>query len=139
MKTYRVKLEEELTLGIENVRPESTLFYNRSGVIRENSAKIVPTGINEITSDGTGVIFHILGANPTEENKYVSTKADWIGFDTSVNVEKTNTFHLEHHYKKDDECARMVALRCYCGAFEEVKTLDETVRGDKGYGSTGFK
>lgn len=139
MSTYKITLENDLTLGIRNIRPESTLYHNNTSTLSANTKTKVHTGIHNISSEDKNVIFHVLGNNPSESNDYVETVGQFVGLNQPVSVNKINHFHIEKAFKKDDECGKMVALKCFTGGFEIAEKLDDTVRGTNGYGSTGLK
>lgn len=154
--TFKVLKKNELTLGMKNIRPYSDLYHDSTGILAPKTREAVNTGILEIVLENvsdetttapkidtaslsTSVVFHILGNNPTEENKYIETHSKFVGLNTPIDVEQTNHFHLEHKYTKDEMFGHIVGFKCFSGEFENVESLDDTVRGKGGLGSTGTK
>ena len=134
---YIVRIENELTLGLRGIRPESTLYCNNSGFIPGNSKKYIHTGISSISSEDKNVVFYVLGVNPTLENNLVETVPSFIGLDSEIKVMQINHSHIFKNYSKDDDLAKMVAIKTYTGILEKCDNLDDTMRGTKGFGSTG--
>lgn len=44
----------------------------------------------------------------------------------------------DYHVKKGDRVAQMVIEKIYMGELDVVETLDDTARGQNGFGSTGY-
>ncbi|KAL6121459.1 hypothetical protein NUSPORA_01615 [Nucleospora cyclopteri] len=135
--TLKVEKEGDLTLGISNYRPTMILYADKSEKILERQTVTVKTGIKKITSESGGIIFHILGEAPTESNHYIETTSSFVGLNEEITVDKTNHHHCEYNLNKDDDISKMVGLRCFTGEFVAVDSLEETNRGEKGFGSTG--
>ena len=55
----------------------------------------------------------------------------------SIVVKLYNHTHDPYHFKAGDKIAQLVILPCVLPPLELVDSLDETDRGDKGFGSTG--
>ena len=136
---YQVFLENHLSLGIKNTRPYSHLYYNNSGSIQANSSSVISTGIEKIVSEDKNAIFLIMGESPDETNGYVETKPQIVGQDEKITVQQINHFHVDKIYKKDDFLGKIIALSCFTGDFEIVDSINDTLRGMNGYGSTGLK
>ena len=62
--------------------------------------------------------------------------ADYRG---EVGVELVNLSREDFVVQPGDRIAQMIIAKCEQGEFEEVTVLDETERGDGGYGHTGTK
>ncbi len=85
--------------------------------IRPRSGLAIKNGITCLNSPGT-------------------IDADYRG---EVGVELVNLSREDFVVQPGDRIAQMIIAKCEQGEFEEVTVLDETERGDGGYGHTGTK
>lgn len=59
------------------------------------------------------------------------------GYTGSVAVKLFNRGSEPYHFKAGEKIAQMVIVPCFTGELKEVEKLEETERGDGGFGSTG--
>ena len=59
------------------------------------------------------------------------------GYTGAVKVRIVNLGHSPYQFHKGDKIAQLVLIPCLTPTFEEVEELEETERGNGGFGSTG--
>jgi deoxyuridine 5'-triphosphate nucleotidohydrolase len=59
------------------------------------------------------------------------------GYTGSIKVKLYNLGNEDYTVKKGDKIAQLIIQPCVAPELEEVEDLDDTPRGDKGFGSTG--
>lgn len=59
------------------------------------------------------------------------------GYTGSIKVNLVNLGKREAFFRKGDKIAQMVIIPCKCWNLELVNELDDTERGNNGFGSTG--
>lgn len=112
------------------------LFANEDGYIRANSYRTFDTGTHMAIPEGfvglirsrSGLMVnHGLTTDGTIDSHYVG----------SIRVCLFNKGGSRYEVKKGDKIAQIVITPCVHPHLELVDSLDETDRGDAGFGSTG--
>ena len=109
--------------------------------IAPGETKLVPTGLSMAIPQGYGGFIFARSGLATKRglapaNKVGVIDADYRG---EILVSLYNQSKETQIVEKGERIAQMVFLPCPQGTFTEVETLDETVRGKGGFGSTGRK
>ncbi len=109
--------------------------------IAPGETKLVPTGLSMAIPQGFGGFIFARSGLATKRglapaNKVGVIDADYRG---EILVALYNQGQETQTLEKGERIAQMVFLPCPQGTFQEVITLDETVRGEGGFGSTGRK
>ena len=103
--------------------------------------KLIPTGLGmEIPTGLVGLVFARSGISIKRglapANKVGVIDSDYRG---EIMVALYNQSNQEQTIEKGERIAQFVLVPYIQAEFEEVESLDETVRGDGGFGSTGTK
>ena len=112
------------------------LFSNEDGYIRANSFRVFDTGTHiEIPEGCVGLIRSRSGLMV---NHGITTDgtidAHYTG---SISICLFNNGGSKYEVKKGDKIAQMVIVKCEHPTLEQVDSLEETDRGNNGFGSTG--
>lgn len=115
--------------------------YTEERVYRKNTVSIstgiavqIPPGYVGLIQPRSGLAF-----------KYgIDTMAGVIDSDYTGEIKVLLTRHSDsfssyHGIKQGDRIAQLIVVPCYMRKLELVDSLEDTVRGDKGFGSTGEK
>lgn len=103
--------------------------------------KLIPTGLSmEIPTGLVGLIFARSGISIKRglapANKVGVIDSDYRG---EIMVALYNQSNENQKIEKNERIAQFVLVPYIQAEFEEVNSLDETVRGEGGFGSTGTK
>ena len=60
------------------------------------------------------------------------------GYTGAIRVKLYNNSGVPVRFKRGEKITQLVILPCFTPEVEQVDELDETERGDKGFGSTGY-
>lgn len=109
--------------------------------IAPGETKLVPTGLSMAIPQGFGGFIFARSGLATKRglapaNKVGVIDADYRG---EILVALYNQGQETQTLEKGERIAQMVFLPCPQGIFQEVDTLNETARGEGGFGSTGTK
>lgn len=110
-------------------------------VINPGETKLVPTGLAMEIPVGYGGFIYARSGLATKKglapaNKVGVIDADYRG---EVMVALYNQSNTEQKIEKNERIAQLVIAPFLKVDFKEVETLEETVRGTGGFGSTGTK
>ena len=109
--------------------------------IAPGETKLVPTGLSMAIPQGFGGFIFARSGLATKRglapaNKVGVIDADYRG---EILVALYNQGAEPQTLEKGERIAQMVFLPCPQGIFQEMDTLNETARGEGGFGSTGTK
>jgi len=105
-------------------------------VIPAKGYATIDTGIHvELPNGTTGFIKSKSGLN-TNHN-IVSEGVIDVGYTGSIRVKLYNHGHEPYFVHRGDNITQLVVFACYFPDVEIVEDLEETERGDQGFGSTG--
>lgn len=110
-------------------------------ILNPGETKLIPTGLSmEIPTGLVGLIFARSGISIKRglapANKVGVIDSDYRG---EIMVALYNQSNQEQIIEKSERIAQFVLVPYVQAEFEEVESLDETVRGNGGFGSTGTK
>lgn len=110
-------------------------------VLNPGETKLIPTGLSmEIPTGLVGLIFARSGISIKRglapANKVGVIDSDYRG---EIMVALYNQSNQEQIIEKSERIAQFVLVPYVQAEFEEVESLDETIRGNGGFGSTGTK
>lgn len=116
------------------------LYATQAGVVKPFSSLPVPTGIGVVIPEGwvglltgrSGVAFRY-----GIEGRLGIIDSDYRG---EVKALLWNLTNIEFSFERGSKVAQIVFVPCYHGAIEYISKdqADETLRGEKGFGSTGY-
>ena len=113
------------------------LYANKEVSIKPGEKFAVPTGIALAIPLGyVGLIWDKSGVAIKSGMKVLGGVID-SGYRGEILVGIVNLSNEIHKFKKGDKVAQMLIQEVSVPHLEEVEELDETERGDKGFGSSG--
>lgn len=102
----------------------------------DNGSVTIDTGVHiEIPKGYVGFLKSKSGLNV--KNDLTGTGVIDSGYTGSIVVKLYNHGNRVHHFSKGDKIIQLVLLPIYTPELEIVDELDDTERGDNGFGSTG--
>lgn len=105
--------------------------------IRPHDSYVIDTGVHVELPEGTfGQLFSKSGLNVRHSIVSLGGTID-EGFTGSITVKLYNLGDEEYHFRAGDKIVQMVILPYLAPEIEYVNELNETDRGDKGFGSSG--
>lgn len=137
IKTLKIKLDEG---AIAPTRGHDTdvgydLYTPESFVVNPHSAVIVDTGVHiQLFDNVAGIIKSRSGMH--KRGLQTEGVID-PGYTGQIKVRITNHSDSIQICEAGDRIAQMLLVPVICPEFEVVESLDETERGDGGFGSTG--
>ncbi len=114
------------------------LFASKETIIKANSSEKVSTGIAiELETGFAGLVW----GKSSIESKGIKIMAGLIDADYrgEVLVCMYNLTDKDFIFKKGDKIAQLVITNVEYPIFSEVETINNTKRGDGGFGSTGHR
>jgi|SRR3989338_4261873 len=113
------------------------LYSNESMIVLPMDRKLVPTGISMAIPNGfVGLIWDKSGIAGNHGIKTMGGVID-AGYRGEIKVVLHNLSDKTFHIEKGAKIAQMLIQTIEQKRIEEVNELDETSRGDGGFGSTG--
>ena len=105
-------------------------------VVLPHDSAVIDTGVHvEIPKGAVGMLKSKSGLNVNHD--LTSEGVIDEGFTGSIRVKLYNHGGARYHVKAGDKISQLVILPVLHPALELVDALDETERGDNGFGSTG--
>lgn len=141
-----------MKLKIKKLTEEAKLFsYAHEGdagmdvyscedtIIKVGERKVVKTGIAVALEPGFVAL--VWDKSGLAAKKGIKTMAGVIdsGYRGEVGIVMLNTSREDHIINKHDKIAQILIQPIISAEIEEVTSLDETIRGKGGFGSTGTK
>ena len=115
------------------------LYSNEDGYIRCNQMRTFNTGVHmEIPEGMVGLLRSRSGLMV---NHGVTTPGGTIDahYTGPIKVCLRNNGGSKYEVKKGDKIAQLILVKCEHPELELVDSLEETDRGDNGFGSTGYR
>ena len=127
---YEPVRAHETDAGIDLRSPEST-------IVRAKNSAVIPTGVHVQLPKGTcGLLVSKSGLNV--KNGITSTGLIDEGYTGQIIVRLENNSDKDYMIWMGDKISQLVILPCLYETVEIVSELDESERGDNGFGSTGL-
>jgi len=115
------------------------LFSAEDIVINPGERGIVCTGISvEIPNGYVGLVWDKSGLASKKGIKTMAGVMD-SGYRGEWKIVLFNTGSEQHQIKEGDKIAQVLIQPIECAEIEEVKELEDSSRGDGGFGSTGLR
>jgi len=105
-------------------------------VIQPWSDKIIKTGLSMSIPDGWVAIVKERSGNATKKKITVGACVIDSGYRGELMIHLFNNSDIPVTFVMGDKIAQLVVVPCWVGQPEEVESLDETSRGEKGFGSS---
>ncbi len=135
----RVKLDEGAYMPTRSHREDAgwDLRARESYVIRAHGSVVVDTGVHVELLDGTvGMLKSKSGLNVN--HGITSEGVIDVGYTGSIKAKLYNHSDTNYVVERGDKITQLVILSLVdVGALEQVNELEDTERGDGGFGSTG--
>ena len=135
------KLSEDATLP-RYAKPGDAgmdFYSNEELTILPNERKLVSTGISMAIPEGyVGLIWDKSGIATKHGIKTMAGVID-SGYRGEVKILVHNLSDQVHKIEKNTKVAQMLIQPIECREVIEVEELDQTERGEEGFGSTGIK
>ena len=134
----RVKLDENAIMPTRAHQTDAGLdLYSPVGfIIPANGSACIDTGVHiELPYLTVGMIKSKSGLNV--KHGITSEGVIDVGYTGSIVVKLYNHSCRDYPVHKGDKISQLVVMPIYTDALELVDELDETERGDGGFGSTG--
>ena len=115
-------------------------LYSRDNdcVLAAGESRVFDTGVHIGLPSGTcGLIMSRSGLNIKHGIIAAGNGVIDENYTGSIAVKIYNLSQKDYHVAKGERIAQMVIVRCETQPYKIVNTLDETDRGDAGFGSTG--
>lgn len=104
--------------------------------IPAHGSAIIDSGVHvQIPIGYVGILKSKSGLNVN--NDIIGTGTIDAGYTGSIRVKLYNLGNNDHHFDKGDKVIQIVFYQIFTPDIELVDHLEETERGDKGFGSTG--
>lgn len=135
------KLSEDATLPRYAQPGDAGMdFYSNEEItILPNERKLVSTGISMAIPEGyVGLIWDKSGIATKHGIKTMAGVID-SGYRGEVKILVHNLSDQVHKIEKNTKVAQMLIQPIECREVIEVEELDQTERGEEGFGSTGIK
>lgn len=105
-------------------------------IVRAGSGTVFDTGVHiALPKDTAGLLMSKSGLNV--KNGITSTGLIDEGYTGSVKVKLYNHSNYDYQVKPGDKITQLVIIRIAKEGLELVESLEDTERGDSGFGSTG--
>ena len=112
------------------------LYARESCIVEAKGSAIFDTGVHiEIPDRYVGILKSKSGLNIN--HGIISDGTIDAGYTGSIKVKLYNLSGYDYEVKAGDKITQLVILRCMCDMPYEVPELDDTERGDRGFGSSG--
>lgn len=112
------------------------LYAKGAQIVPAKESAIFDTGVHVQLPPGTaGLLVSKSGLNV--KHNITSTGLIDEGYTGSIKVKLYNHGGYDHHVKKGDKISQLVILPILRPELEVVESLEDTERGDGGFGSTG--
>lgn len=125
----RIDRAHELDAGYDLRTPYDVTVVGRSGVTIDTRVRVqIPKGCAGFIKSKSGLM-----------SKY-GIRVDGVidaGYNGTIRVMMFNDGLMDYHFSVGDKIAQLVLVRIETPDVEPVSHLDETDRGDGGFGSTG--
>lgn len=134
----RVKLDQGAYMPVRAYKQDAGLDLRTPSrvVIRPHSSAVIDTGVHIELPDGTvGLLKSKSGLNVNYD--LVGEGVIDSGYNGSIHVKLYNLGGELRILERGDKIIQLVILPCYFPRLEEVDALEDTERGDSGFGSTG--
>lgn len=106
-------------------------------IIRAHDHYVIDTGVHIEFPKGTfGQLFSKSGLNVHNSIVSLGGTID-EGFTGNITVKLYNEGDEEYHFRAGDKIVQLVIMPYFTPEIEYVDKLDDTDRGDKGFGSSG--
>ena len=114
-------------------------YSNDDIIIKAGERRLVSTGIAIALDEGYVAL--VWDKSGLAVKRGIKTMAGVIdaGYRGEVKIVMLNTSNEDFKIEKHDKIAQILIQRIEHAEIEEVKTLDDTQRGEGGFGSTGTK
>ena len=135
----RVKLDEGAFEPIRAHKTDAGLDLRTpiEFTIRPHDSYVIDTGVHIELPKGTyGQLFSKSGLNVKHSIVSLGGTVD-EGYTGSIVVKLYNESDKEYHFDAGDKVVQLVIMNYLTPDIEYVDRLDDTERGDKGFGSTG--
>jgi dUTP pyrophosphatase len=104
--------------------------------LKPHEAVTIDTGVHvELPMNTVGMVKSKSGLNV--KHGIVSEGVIDVGYTGSIRVKLYNHSDHPHHFKAGDKISQLVIMPILIPDFELVAELEETDRGEKGFGSSG--
>jgi dUTP pyrophosphatase len=141
-----------MTIKIKKLHPEATppryahpgdagmdFYSNETITIQPNERKLIPTGISMAIPEGfVGLFWDKSGLASKHGLKTMAGVID-AGYRGEVKILLHNLSNEPYLIEKGNKIAQMLIQPVEQKQIKEVEDLDDTSRGDGGFGSTGLK
>lgn len=134
----RVQSEYELKRASEGAAGFDLRINEDVKVLGDRPAEIVGTGVRVAIPDGNvGLVF--IRSSMGKRGIKLANSVGVIDADYRGEIKLALVSHGPNyqHLERGTRVAQLVIVPCYMGGIEHVEWLDETARGDGGFGSTG--
>lgn len=112
------------------------IYSREDAVIKPRGSAVFDTGVHIALPSGTvGILMSKSGLNV--DCGLTSEGVIDEGYTGSIVVKLYNSTDATHYIKKGQKISQLLVLPCYKPEIEIVGELDETERGNNGFGSTG--
>lgn len=112
------------------------LFTPSYAFVKPGQSTVIDTGVHIEIPDGyVGLIKAKSGLNVNFD--LTCTGVIDAGYTGSIKVKLYNHGRMAHAFRVGEKVAQILIVPVACCGFELVDALDETERGDGGFGSTG--
>lgn len=119
----------ETDAGLDLMSPVDVTVFGQSSAI-------IDTGVHiELPKNTVGMLKSKSGLNT--KHSIVSEGVIDEGYSGSIQVKLYNHGHFPYCVKRGDKITQLVVMPCKYVKLEVVDELEETDRGDNGFGSTG--
>lgn len=119
----------ETDAGLDLMSPVDVTVFGQSSAI-------IDTGVHiELPKNTVGMLKSKSGLNT--KHSIVSEGVIDEGYSGSIQVKLYNHGHFPYGVKRGDKITQLVVMPCKYVKLEVVDELEETDRGDNGFGSTG--
>lgn len=135
----RVKLDERAFEPIRAHKTDAGLDLRTpiEFTIRPHDSYVIDTGVHIELPKGTyGQLFSKSGLNVKHSIVSLGGTVD-EGYTGSIVVKLYNESDKEYHFNAGDKVVQLVIMNYIAPDIEYVDRLDDTERGDNGFGSTG--
>src|SRR6056297_2430438 len=115
------------------------IYANEDKIIKSNTRDIISTGIAIAIDKGyVGLVWDKSGIASKKGIKTMGGVID-NGYRGEVKIVLLNTTNEDYTVEKGNKIAQMLIQKIERAEIDEVQDLDETIRGEGGFGSTGTK
>jgi dUTP pyrophosphatase len=113
------------------------LYADEAGLIPCRDSLLVKTGTKVAIPDG--FVGLVCARSGLSVKNHIEKGAGVIdsSYRGELRVHLYNHSEIPYQYEAGAKIAQLLILPCWTGEPEEVENLDETIRGNNGFGSTG--